>query len=246
MISNFQTAARTAALASPTPTNPAAAIPRRIFDIVVALTGLIAFLPILIPVVIAIRLDSSGPILFSQDRLGQNGRLFRLYKFRKFRHGCHSRAVTLKGDDRMTRVGRFLERTKIDEVPQLWNVLRGDMAVVGPRPETLDFADCFDGPFAAILDHRPGIFGPNQVYFRNECRLYPENTDPHVFYRTVLFPAKARADLEYFPRRRLDQDIVWVIRGVLAVFGIGLPAEQVLNRLRNPQIRSPDLERRPG
>lgn len=245
MISNFQTAARTAAFAPPAPNDPAA-IPRRMLDIVVALIGLIVFLPVLIPVVIAIRLDSSGPILFSQDRLGQNGRLFRLYKFRKFRHGCHSRAVTLKGDDRMTRVGRFLERTKIDEVPQLWNVLRGDMAVVGPRPETLDFADCFDGPFAAVLDHRPGIFGPNQVYFRNECRLYPENIDPQDFYRTVLFPAKARADLEYFPRRRLDQDMLWVIRSILAVLGIGPPAEQVLNRLRIPQVRSSDLERRPG
>ena len=245
MISNFQAAARTAALASPARSTPATTIPRRIFDIAMALTGFIVFLPILIPVMIAIRLDSSGPILFSQDRLGQNGRLFRLYKFRKFRQGCHGRAVTLKGDDRMTRVGRFLERTKIDEVPQLWNVLRGDMAVVGPRPETLDFADCFDGPFAAVLDHRPGIFGPNQVYFRNECRLYPENVDPHAFYRAVLFPAKARADLEYFPHRRLDQDIVWVVRGVLAVLGIGLPVEQALDRLRAPQARPSDRERRP-
>ena len=245
MISNFQTDARTATLVPPTPTATAAAIRRRLFDVVVALIGLIAFLPVLIPVVIAIRLDSSGPILFSQDRLGQNGRLFRLYKFRKFRHGCHGRAVTLMDDNRMTRVGRFLERTKIDEVPQLWNVLRGDMAVVGPRPETLDFADCFDGPFAAVLAHRPGIFGPNQVHFRNECRLYPENIDPHVFYRAVLFPAKARADLEYFSRRRLDQDMVWVVRGVLAVFGIGLPAEQVLNRLRNPQAQPSEPERQP-
>ncbi|HYG86196.1 MAG TPA: sugar transferase [Azospirillum sp.] len=209
------------------------AVLRRIFDVTVALTGIILFLPILIPVVLAIRLDSPGPIFFSQLRLGQNGRLFRLYKFRKFHDGTGGHAVTLKCDGRMTRVGRFLERTKIDEVPQLWNVLKADMSIVGPRPETLEFADCFDGVYRGVLDHRPGIFGPNQVYFRNECTLFPEKGDPHAFYRTVLFPAKARIDLNYFPRRSLVQDMIWVVRGLLAVFGIGLPAEKNLQRLRN-------------
>ena len=206
---------------------------RRAFDIVVALTGIICFLPILIPVVLAIRLDSPGPIFYSQNRLGQNGRIFRLYKFRKFHDGAAGKAVTVKNDSRMTRVGRFLERTKIDEVPQLWNVLKGDMAIVGPRPETLDFADCFEGVYRGVLDHRPGVFGPNQVYFRNEGALFPENSDPHAFYRAVLFPAKARIDLGYFPRRSLPQDIVWLFRGVLAVFGVGLPPEEELQRFRN-------------
>ncbi len=204
---------------------------RRLFDVTLALAGLILFLPVLIPVVFAIRLDSPGPIFFSQTRLGQNGRLFRLYKFRKFHDGIAGRAVTLKGDSRMTRVGRFLERTKIDEVPQLWNVLKGDMAVVGPRPETLDFADLFHGVYRGVLDHRPGLFGPNQVYFRNECALYPEEIDPHAFYRAVLFPAKARIDLGYFPRRSLGQDVVWLFRGLLAVFGLGLPADGTLERV---------------
>lgn len=207
---------------------------RRIFDVIASLAGIICFLPILIPVVVAIRLDSPGPIFFSQDRLGQGGRLFRLYKFRKFHDGSRGgHSVTLRNDSRMTRVGRFLERTKLDEVPQLWNVLKGDMSVIGPRPETLDFADCFDGVYRAVLDHRPGIFGPNQVYFRNESALFPEEGDPNVFYRTVLFPAKARIDLSYFPRRSLFQDVVWLVRGVLAVFGIGLPTEKNLKELRN-------------
>lgn len=204
------------------------ALLRRVFDVTVALCGILCFLPVLIPVVIAIRLDSPGPIFFSQHRLGQHGRLFRLYKFRKFHDGTAGYAVTLKNDDRMTRVGRFLERTKIDEVPQLWNVLRGDMAIVGPRPETLDFADCFQGPYHAVLDHRPGIFGPNQVHFRNEQALFPERGDPHEFYVRVLFPAKARMDLSYFPRRSLGQDIVWIVRGVLGIFGVGLPADPLL------------------
>ena len=209
------------------------AVLRRAFDVLVALAGIVCFLPILIPVVLAIRLDSPGPIFYAQNRLGQNGRIFRLYKFRKFRDGATGRAVTLKNDDRMTRVGRFLERTKIDEVPQLWNVLRADMSIIGPRPETLDFAEGFEGVYRGVLDHRPGIFGPNQVYFRNEGALFPEDTDPHAFYRAVLFPAKARIDLAYFPRRSLPQDVVWLVRGVLAVFGLGLPSEKALKRFRN-------------
>jgi len=228
MTSESQVRDRPAAMAS------VDAVLRRLFDVVVALSGIICFLPILIPVVVAIRLDSPGSLFFSQQRLGQGGRLFRLYKFRKFHDGSRGgHAVTLRNDDRMTRVGRFLERTKIDEVPQLWNVLKGDMSIIGPRPESLDFADCFDGIYRAVLDHRPGIFGPNQVYFRNESALFPEKGDPHEFYRTVLFPAKARIDLSYFPRRSLFQDVVWLFRGVLAVFGIGLPAEKNLKQLRN-------------
>ncbi|PWC42154.1 hypothetical protein TSO221_22430 [Azospirillum sp. TSO22-1] len=211
---------------------------RRIFDVVVALAGIVCFLPILIPVVLAIRLDSPGPILYAQNRLGQHGRIFRLYKFRKFHDGATGKAVTVKNDRRMTRVGRFLERTKIDEVPQLWNVLKGEMSVIGPRPETLDFADGFDGVYRGVLDHRPGIFGPNQVYFRNEGALFPENVDPHVFYRAVLFPAKARIDLDYFPRRNLPHDVVWLVRGVFAVFGIGLPSEETLRRFRNLENRA--------
>lgn len=212
---------------------------RRVFDVVVALTGIVCFLPILIPVVLAIRLDSAGPIFYAQNRLGQHGRIFRLYKFRKFRDGSGGRAVTLKNDERMTRVGRFLERTKIDEVPQLWNVLRADMSIIGPRPETLDFADGFEGVYRGVLDHRPGIFGPNQVYFRNEGALFPEKIDPHDFYRAVLFPAKARIDLAYFPRRSLMQDLVWLLRGVLAVFGLGLPDEDALQRFRNLENGAP-------
>jgi len=229
MISDFQAAQPAASLIT---------LLRRLFDVTVALTGMLLFLLFLALVVLAIHLDSPGPILFSQIRLGQHGRPFRLYKFRKFHHGCQGRAVTLKDDDRMTRVGRILERTKIDEVPQLWNVLRGDMAIVGPRPETQDFADCFDGPYRAVLDHKPGIFGPNQVYFRNECRLYPKNADPHDFYRKVLFPAKARNDLDYFPRRSFGQDVVWILRGLLALLGVGPRPEQPRGGLRLDRLRN--------
>lgn len=195
---------------------------RRGLDVIVAVTGLTAAAPIMVLLGVVIRLETPGPIFFRQLRLGCGGRPFCLFKFRKFAHDLNSKgtAVTLKNDPRMTRVGRLLERSKLDELPQLWNILRGDMSIVGPRPETLDFADCFRGGYQDVLDHKPGLFGPNQAIFRDESSLYPVNRDPHDFYQAVLFPAKARVDLLYFSQRNLLLDVGWIIRCVLAVLGV--------------------------
>ena len=194
---------------------------RRALDVAAALMALAAFAPVILVIAIMIRVESPGPVFFRQLRLGRGGRHFRLYKFRKFYHGTnlHGWGVTLQDDPRMTHIGRLLERSKLDELPQLWNILVGDMSLVGPRPETLDFADCFEGRYARVLDYLPGLFGPSQAMFRNEGALYPPDRDPHEFYRTILFPAKARIDLQYFARRSLISDIGWIVRGILAVIG---------------------------
>ena len=170
-------------------------------------------------VVVAILLESGRPILFCQLRLGRNGQPFRIYKFRKFYPTCGSdgAGVTVKGDSRMTPLGYWLERTKLDELPQLWNIFVGEMSFVGPRPESIKFADCFDDRYREVLAHTPGIFGPNQVFFRSERELYPADEDPEAFYRQVLFPMKADIDLAYFSSRSLLQDVGWIVRGVLAV-----------------------------
>src|SRR6516162_1708422 len=167
---------------------------RRAIDVAVALAALVTILPGIIVIAVMVRIESPGPVFFRQIRLGRGGQRFWLYKFRKFRHEANtmSRAVTLKNDPRMTRVGRLLEQTKLDELPQLWNILIGDMSLVGPRPETLNFADCFREGYRRVLDYPPGLFGPSQTMFRNESGLYPANRDPEEFYRAVLFPAKAR------------------------------------------------------
>ena len=125
----------------------------------------------------------------------------------------------MEDDPRLTGVGRFLARTKLDELPQLWNVFKGDMSIVGPRPESLDFQDCFDGPYRLVLQHKPGIFGPSQVLFRNERALYSGRPDPEHFYRDVLFPLKAHIDLAYFAHRTFFRDVAWTVWGALAVFG---------------------------
>jgi lipopolysaccharide/colanic/teichoic acid biosynthesis glycosyltransferase len=192
---------------------------QRVFDIVLAMVGLIVLTPVMLLVMALIWMESGRPLFFSQIRLGQHGVPFRLYKFRKFRaeEGASGAAVTVRNDPRMTRVGRLLAQAKLDELPQLWNILRGDMSVVGPRPEALAFADCFGDGYRGVLEFRPGVFGPNQVFFRDEGALYPPDRDPEEFYREVLFPLKARADLAYFRRRSLLGDIGWLVRGIMAI-----------------------------
>ena len=193
----------------------------RLLDIVVAAAVLVFFAPLMICVAAAIFVEDGRPILFSQVRLGRRGRHFRMHKFRKFHEGGRpaGRPLTMERDPRLTGVGGFLARTKLDELPQLWNILKGDMSIVGPRPESLDFRDCFEGPYGAVLEHKPGIFGPSQVLFRNESSLYRGRPDPEQFYRDVLFPLKAHIDLAYFAHRTPLRDIAWAFRGALAVFG---------------------------
>src|SRR5689334_24043786 len=118
---------------------------RRAIDIGFAAVAFLLLAPIMLLAVMAIWVEGGSPIMFSQLRLGQNGRPFRMYKFRKFKPDCDDRGcpLTLEGDDRLTRIGRILAVSKLDELPQLWNVLRGNMSIVGPRPESLAFADCF-------------------------------------------------------------------------------------------------------
>jgi lipopolysaccharide/colanic/teichoic acid biosynthesis glycosyltransferase len=200
---------------------PASDAATRIFDVVIAAIILVFFAPLMITVAAAVLAEGGRPIFFSQVRLGRGGRHFRMYKFRKFykRECTAGRPLTMEDDPRLTGVGRVLAWTKLDELPQLWNILKGDMSIVGPRPESLDFQDCFEGPYQLVLQHKPGIFGPSQVLFRNEGSLYRGRADPERFYRDVLFPLKAHIDSAYFAHRTPLRDIAWAVRGVLAVFG---------------------------
>src|ERR1700722_5448883 len=127
------------------PSHPSHVSARRVIDVLCAGAALFLLSPVFAIVALVILIESGKPILFSQLRLGQNGEPFRMYKFRKFRPSCDGSGspLTLQEDERVTAVGRILAETKLDELPQLWNVLRGDLSLVGPRPESLTFADCF-------------------------------------------------------------------------------------------------------
>jgi len=218
---------------SPPPSSLLSEVARRIFDIIFSATCLLVLSPVLLLIVLAIWFESGRPIFFKQVRLGRYGKPFSMYKFRKFHKDCGTSGppLTLQEDPRLTAVGRFLASSKFDELPQLWNALKGDMSIIGPRPESLAFADCFTGTFEEVLNHKPGILGPSQVAFRNESALYPRDTDPSEFYRQEIFPAKALTDLQYYAQRSLAQDILWLVYGVLAVLRIGprLPRAQISN-----------------
>lgn len=205
---------------------------RRIVDLGIAACGLLMLAPVMFLITLALVLEGGFPVIFRQTRLGVRGKPFQLWKFRKFvRNVGSGLSVTLHDDRRLTRVGRLLERSKLDELPQLWNVMRGDMAIVGPRPESLAFAECFSQELLAVLDHRPGVFGPCQVFFRNESLLYAETQQPEEFYRKVLFPLKAHVDLAYFRRRTIAADLRWIVHGVVAVTGMSSLTYRVMPSL---------------
>ena len=192
---------------------------RRAFDIICVGVAAVFLVPIMLLLALARWFEDGRPILFSQTRLGQYGRPFRLYKFRKFRSDCETQGspLTVEADGRLTTLGRFLAASKLDELPQFWNVLRGDMSLVGTRPESLAFADCFCNGHERVLQHKPGLFGPCQVMFRHESRLYPSGAAAVEFYRQVLFPAKARIDIAYFSRRTFASDLGWIVRSAWAI-----------------------------
>ncbi|CDX43511.1 Sugar transferase [Mesorhizobium sp. SOD10] len=194
---------------------------RRAIDIIAACLGLIVLSPLMLLIAAALLIEGGRPVLFVQPRIGAGGQLFRMYKFRKFYPQCDTAglALTLANDARMTTVGRFLAFSKMDELPQLWNVLKGDMALVGPRPESLSFAECFRDGYEAVLQYKPGLFGPAQIMFRHEAHFYPRDVEPTAFYKEVLFPAKAKIDLSYYGRRTILSDAALIIRGVFIVLG---------------------------
>ena len=192
---------------------------KRIFDITLAISLGALLVPVILLVIGIIKVTSPGSVLFRQQRVGQGGRIFYINKFRKFpaNWGTRGPGVTLEGDSRMTNVGQFLERTKLDEVPQLWNILVGDMSFVGPRPESLAFSHLYRGEYEAVLDYTPGLFGPNQTRFRNESTMYPAGEDPVEFYERELFPQKAQADIEYFKKSTFLSDLRWMVQGGFAL-----------------------------
>jgi len=166
---------------------------KRIVDICGSAIGLVLLAPLLLVIAIAINLDSPGSVFFRQERVGRGGRLFRILKFRSMVISAPRRgtAITLRSDPRITRVGAFLRRTKLDELPQLMNVLRGDMSLVGPRPEVPEFMMLYSpAQRAVILSMRPGMTDYASILFRDESSLLDGRCDPIKVYRDEIMPVK--------------------------------------------------------
>ena len=191
---------------------PAQAAAKRLMDLAGATVGLVLLSPVIVAAYLAATIDTRSNGLFTQERVGRGGRRFRVAKIRTMRNDpTFDTSVTAADDPRITRLGRWLRRHKIDELPQLWNVLVGQMSLVGPRPEVPGFADLLTGDDAMILTVRPGITGPATLHFRNEAALLEATDDREAYNRDVLFPAKVRMNLDYVRRYSLrrDLDLLW-------------------------------------
>jgi len=181
---------------------------KRALDLAVAITGLLATSWIVLPAWVLASLDTGANGFFRQERVGRGGRIFRVVKLRTMRPDTGvTTTVSTTNDPRITPLGRFFRRAKIDEIPQLWNVLRGEMSLVGPRPDVPGFADRLEGGDRVILEVRPGITGPATLKYRDEERQLASQADPERYNRDVIFPDKVRLNREYVERFSLREDL---------------------------------------
>jgi lipopolysaccharide/colanic/teichoic acid biosynthesis glycosyltransferase len=193
---------------------------KRIFDILVALLGTAILFPFFIVISLCIKLESKGPIFFLQERVGKGGKLFKLIKFRTMHVGADKfMAITVgKRDPRITRVGHFLRRFKIDEFPQLINVLLGEMSLVGPRPELKKFVDLYDERQRQVITIRPGITDYASIQFRNENELLEGQPDPVGYYSREILPVKLNLNLEYISSQSIVLDVKILLKTAISIF----------------------------
>ena len=184
---------------------------REVLDRIFALLALCIFLPILIVVALAVLAGNGWPIFFRQERVGKAGKSFQLMKFRTMRVNKSGLSITARGDARITPTGRVLRKFKLDELPQLWNVVRGEMSLVGPRPEVPQFVDMNDPVWRSVLKVRPGITDPASITFRNEEEILARAADPISFYKEQVLPAKLALNLAYLEKRSLFGDMKVVL-----------------------------------
>jgi len=180
---------------------------RRAFDVLCAAAGLLVLSPAFCAIAIAIKLDDGGAVFYAQDRVGKNFRIFRLYKFRSMiANADREGLLTSSQDTRVTRIGRFLRRHKLDELPQLFNVLKGDMQFVGARPEVEKYVKLFHAQYALILRGSPGLTDPATLAYRHEDEIL-SSLHPERQYIEKILPEKIRLSLEYQQHRTLLSDI---------------------------------------
>ncbi|MFN4033336.1 MAG: sugar transferase [Fimbriimonadales bacterium] len=194
---------------------------KRTVDSLVAAVGLLILAPLFVLIAALVRLDSPGSVFFAHERVGRGGRKFKVLKFRTMIADAPKRgaSITAGHDPRITRVGRILRQTKLDELPQLWNVLKGEMSLVGPRPEVEKYVQLWEPALREIvLSVRPGITGLTQIRYRHEERLLAQHADPEQYYRETLLPLKLQSDVEYVQRRSLWFDAWLLARTAVALF----------------------------
>ena len=189
-----------------------------IFDRTVSFIGLLVLWPLLMVIGICIKLRmTDGPVLFRQQRVGWHGRLFTLVKFRTMTVNHGGSYISVAGESRITPLGAFLRKYKLDELPELWNVLKGDMSFVGPRPDVPGYADRLSGEERRILEVRPGITCPATLKYRNEEELLAAQADPAAYNDEVIWPDKVRMNMEYAENHSFICDIRIILQTLFMV-----------------------------
>lgn len=190
---------------------------QRAFDLLAAALGLLLLAPLFAIVALAIRVTSPGEVFFRQERVGRDGRPFRIFKFRTMRRDAEVRGgqLTIAGDARVTQLGLVLRRSKLDELPQLINVVRGEMSLVGPRPEVPRYVAHYDERERKVLSVRPGITDPASIEFRDENELLAAAADPEATYLRDVMPRKLAMNLSYLDRRNVATDAVVILQTLL-------------------------------
>jgi lipopolysaccharide/colanic/teichoic acid biosynthesis glycosyltransferase len=179
----------------------------RAFDLVVCLLVLPAVLLVGAITALLIYIDSPGSVFYRSTRVGRGGEPFQMLKFRKMRRSAQGGPLTIGEDERFTPIGSFLAMTKLDELPQLWNVIKGEMRLVGPRPEVPEFVARYPEEYSELLSALPGITGPAAVEYASESHLLSLQQDPVRFYEESIMPRKIEIDLEYIRTRTLVGDM---------------------------------------
>ncbi len=179
-----------------------------LFDRIISFLGLVFLSPILLIVSVLIKVFMpNGPIIFKQERVGQFGNIFIMYKFRTMNVNHSGSSVSIKGESRITPLGENLRKCKIDELPELWNILKGDMSFVGPRPDVPGFADKLIGNARKILEMKPGLTGPASLKYANEEEILANQEDPIKYNTEVIWPDKIRINLKYYEKRNFLLDL---------------------------------------
>ncbi|MCX0357144.1 sugar transferase [Clostridium perfringens] len=190
---------------------------KRMFDLFFSLIGIIITIPILILVSIMVKLTSKGPIIFKQERVGKNKKIFYIYKFRTMTD-CDDKAsdrqVTVINDQRITRIGRILRKYKIDELPQLYNVLKGDMSFVGPRPEVKKYVKFYEEEYDEILKIKPGITDLASIEYIDENTIISKYSDPEKIYIEEVLPKKLMLNKRYIEEMSIKNDILLILKTI--------------------------------
>jgi lipopolysaccharide/colanic/teichoic acid biosynthesis glycosyltransferase len=195
---------------------------KRLFDFTLALIGLLFIFPILIIVAILIKIDSKGPVFYKQVRVGRNNLDFKIFKFRTMKPDSDKLGLLTVGgkDNRITRVGYYLRKYKLDELPQLINVVLGDMSFVGPRPEVRKYVDLYSQEQRKVLDVRPGITDNASIEFKNENELLAQQENPNQYYIDHIMPKKININLTYLKERKsIFNDFQVILKTIFGIFG---------------------------